>query len=127
MMVSVRWCAAAIAVALGFVSIAHADNFNISPGRLGEVAAALGVQAGVTITVTEPDIADQHSPGVSGDLSLHDSLDRALRAISHDALFYDPTIIRIVRKRDSAASKEPEPAPAPPPIEQPEEIVVTAS
>src|ERR1700737_4382659 len=95
MMVRVRWRAAAIAVAfaLGLVSIAHADNFNISPGRLGEVAAALGVQAGVTITVTEPEVADQYSPGVSGDLSLHDALDRALRGTDAEALFFDRTTI----------------------------------
>src|ERR1700730_1307365 len=121
MMVSVRWCAAAIAVALGFVSIAHADNFNISPGRLGEVAAALGVQAGVTITVTEPDVADQYSPGVSGDLSLQDALDLAWRGTGPEALFYDLTTIRIVRKRAPPPSRRPAQAPAPPAIEQPEE------
>jgi iron complex outermembrane receptor protein len=128
MMVDARWCAAAIAVAfsLGLFGIAHADNFNIPPGRLGEVAAALGVQAGVTITVTEPDVADQFSPGVSGDLSLRDALDRALLGTGAEALFYDPTIIRIARKRAPPPSSEPR-ASAHPAIEQPQEIVVTAS
>src|SRR5579862_1414011 len=109
MTVGVRWQAAVIAVtlALGLAGIAHADNFNIPPGRLGEVAAALGVQAGVTITVTEPDVADQYSPGVSGDLSLRDALDRALLGTGAEALFYDPTIIRIARKRAPPPSNEP--------------------
>src|SRR5579862_7420228 len=127
MMGAVRWRAAAIAVALGLTRIAHADNFNISPGRLGEVAAALGVQAGVTVTVTEPDVADQYSPGVSGDLSLREALDRALRGTGAEAVFYDHSIIRIVRKRAAPPSQKPEPAPAAAAIEQPEEVVVTAS
>jgi len=127
MMVGVRGRGAVLAVALGLAGIADADNFNISPGRLGEVAAALGVQAGVTITVTEPDVADEHSPGVSGDLSLHDALDRALRGTGAYALFYDRTTIRIIRNRAPPPSKEPGPAPAPPVIEQLEELVVSAS
>src|SRR5579862_3454238 len=118
MMGAVRWRAAAIAVALGLTRIAHADNFNISPGRLGDVAAALGVQAGVTITVTEPDVADQYSPGVSGDLSLQEALDHALRGTGTEALVYDRTTIRIVRKRTSPPPEAPLPAPAPPAIEQ---------
>src|ERR1022692_249926 len=123
MMVGVNRRAAAIAIAIAFAvgpaAFAHADNFNISPGRLGEVAAALGVQAGVTITVTESEVADQNSPGVSGDLSLHDALDRALRGTGAEALFYDRTTIRIVKKRA--------PPPAPAAIVQIEEIVVSAS
>src|SRR5579864_2216391 len=105
MMAVVRWRTARIAVtfvvalAWGLVNIAHADIFNVPSARLGEVAATLGVQAGVTITVTEPDVADQVSPGVSGNLSLHDALDRALRGTSAEALFFDSTTIRIVRKR----------------------------
>lgn len=126
-MVLVRWRAAAIAVAaLGLAGIAHADNFNISPGRLGDVAAALGLQAGVTITVTEPDVADQYSPGVKGDLSLNDALNRALRGTGAEALFYDLTTIRIVRKRAPSAVQEPG-TPQATALEQPEEIVVTAS
>jgi iron complex outermembrane recepter protein len=124
-----RWCAAAIggAFALGLVGTARADNFDIPPGHLGEVAATLGVQAGVTITVTEPDVADEYSPGVSGDLSLHDALDRALRGTGAEAVFYDRTTIRIVRKRAPPPSKEPGKVPAPPATEQLEEIVVAAS
>lgn len=129
MMPGIRWRTAWIAVVFTWALIdsAHADNFNIPSGRLGEVAAALGIQAGVTITVTEPDVADEASPGVSGDLSLHDALDRALRGTHAEALFYDRTTIRIIRKPPPSVSKESlqEPPEATP--EQPEEILITAT
>src|SRR3984957_2047942 len=129
MMEGIRRRAAAIAVALtlGLVGIAHADDFNISPGRLGEVVAALGLQAGVTITVTEPDVADQRAAGVSGSLSFKEALDRVLRGTDAEAIFYDRSIIRIVRKRPVPAVKNPEPAPASAPNEPLQEVVVTAS
>ena len=129
MMAGVRRSAAitAAAVALGLAGTAHADNFNISPGRLGEVAAVLGLQAGVTITVTEPDVAGRYSPGVTGDLSLRDALDRALRGTGAEALFYDRATIRIVGKRAPSSSAESGPAPVPAAIEESEEIIVTAS
>jgi iron complex outermembrane recepter protein len=124
-----RWRSAGIAVvgALGLVRIASAGDFNIPAGRLGEVAAALGLQAGATITVTEPDVADQHSPGVSGSLSLHDALDRALRGIDAEALFYDGMTVRIVRKAPSRTLRVAEPAQAPSSTEEPVEVVVMAS
>ena len=112
-----------LAVTAGLAGIAHAENFDISPGRLGDVAAALGVQAGMTITVTEPDVANQHSAGVKGDLSLRDALQRVLRGTRAEAVFYDGTLVRIVRQR----MPEPTAMPAPPVSEQPEEVIVTAS
>lgn len=129
MTVAVRWHAAvfAAAFALGLDGIAHADNFNIPAGRLGEVAVALGVQAGVTITVTEPDVANQYSPGVNGDLSLHDALERALLGTGAEALFYDRTTVRIVRKRAPPSATKPEQAHTPPMADKIEEVVVTAS
>jgi len=75
----------------------------MAPGRVGEVAAALGVQAGVTITVTEPDVAAERSPGVSGDFSLAVALERALRGTDAEAVFYDATTVRIVRKSRAAS------------------------
>src|SRR5262245_5023192 len=120
----VRWRAAAIAVAAGLSGIAHADNFNVAPGRLGEVAAALGLPAGVTIAVTEPDVANQYSPGVSGDLSLHDALGRVLYGTGAEAVFYDGTTIRIVRNHVPRPADEPRQAIAPPASAQPEEILV---
>ena len=129
MTVIVRWRAAvfAAACALGLDGVAHADNFNIPPGRLGEVAVALGVQAGITITVTEPDVASQYSPGVDGDLSLHDALDRALLGTGAEALFYDRTTIRIVRKLAPPPATQPEQALSPPVADEIEEVVVIAS
>ena len=127
MMVRVRCGAVAVAIAfgVGLVSIAHAETFSVPAGSLGEVAVALGVQAGVTITVTEPDVAAQHSPGVSGNLPLRAALALALRGTDAEAVFYDTATIRIVRRR--APPPTPEPAPASSAVEQPDEIVVTAS
>jgi outer membrane receptor protein involved in Fe transport len=115
--------ASAVLVAMGLTGIARADQFNISPGRLGEVAAVLGVQAGVTITVTETDVAAEHSPGVNGNLSLREALDRVLLGTGTEALFYDPTTIRIVRKH----AAPPAPVPVSAAVEPTEEVVVTAS
>jgi len=126
-MAGIRRRQAALLVALGLAGIAHADPFNISPGRLGEVAAALGVQVGVTITVTEPDVANQYSPGVNGDLSLRDAFDRALRGTGAEAVFYDAMTIRIIRSRTPSPPREPGPTPAPAVSEQLEEVVVSAS
>ncbi len=122
-----RAAAVAAALTLGLADIAHADDFKIPPGRLGEVAAALGLQAGVTITVTEPEVADQHSDGVSGTLSFKEALDRVLQGTNTEAIFYDRSIIRIVRKRPAPAAKKPEQVPASASSEQIEEVVVTAT
>jgi len=110
---------------------AQAESFNVPPGRLGDVAVALGTQAGVTITVTEPDLAAQPSPGVRGDLSLRAALNRVLRGTGAEARFYDRATIRLVRKR--VAPKPPQP-PKPAPVrttaivaENPADIIVTAS
>ena len=83
--------------------------------------------AGITITVTDPDVADQASPGVSGDLSLPDALNHALRGTGAQALFYDSTTVRIVRQLPPSASKEPVNEPPQLTPEQPEEILITAT
>lgn len=88
----------AVACGLGLADPVPAESFHLGPGRVGEVAAALGVQAGVTITVTEPDVAAEPSPGVDGDFSLAVALQRALRGTDAEAVFYDATTVRIVRK-----------------------------
>ena len=93
----------AVACGLGLADPAPAESFHLGPGRVGEVAAALGVQAGITITVTEPEVAAESSPGVDGDFSVAVALERALRGTDAEAVFYDATTVRIVRKRISAA------------------------
>ena len=84
---SVSWAAFAAAGILG-IDNAHAQRFNVPPGRLGEVAAALGEQGGATITVTDPDLAARRSPGVKGSFRLRAALDRALRGTGTEAMFY---------------------------------------
>jgi outer membrane receptor protein involved in Fe transport len=129
MTVAVRWRAAVVAVAFGsgLTGTARAENFNISPGRLGEVAATLGAQAGITITVTDPEVAGRYSPGVNGDLPVETALDLMLRGTGAEAVFYDRTTVRIIRKQGASRPGVPGPAPAPASSAEPQEIVVTAS
>lgn len=124
-----RWAAAAaIAFVLGGAPAASARTFKIPPGPLGDVAAALGIQAGVTIAITEPDLAARRSGGVTGDLSVRAALAQALRDTGAQAVFLDGATVRIVRMR---AAAPPRSRPATP--ETPAtsaglgEIVVTAS
>ena len=129
----VKWAAALVAVASSLASAdeARAETFDVPAGRLGEVAATLGSQAGITIAVTDPALAVRRSPGVRGRYSVRAALARALRRTGAEALFYDAVTVRIIMSR--AASPRPgrfKPVPAPPPaVTQPEpiEIVVTAS
>jgi outer membrane receptor protein involved in Fe transport len=123
-----------VVLGLGGADVAHAEHFNIPAGRLGEVAGAVGVQGGVTIAVTDPEVAARRSPGVRGDLSVPAALDRALRGTGATAIFYDPTTIRIVARAVAPApARRPQPQPQPPPPAPPappqevEAVVVTAS
>ncbi len=126
-----RWAAAAVALSgLAATDPAYACSFDIPPGSLGEVAARLGAQAGITIAVTDPDIAARRSPGVRGDFPVRVALDRALRGTGAEAIFYDRTTVRLVRSR-TVPKRPPPPKPAPPkaPAVQvdPTDILVTAS
>lgn len=132
-MQSIRWAAALVAVAGGIANAdeAKAETFNVPAGRLGEVVAGLGSQAGITITVTDPDIAARWSPGVRGRYSVRAALERALRGTGAQAVFYDAVTVRIVKRRAAPPRQSrPRQAPPPPPPEvpqEPTEIVVTAS
>ncbi|MBC3941098.1 TonB-dependent receptor domain-containing protein [Sphingomonas albertensis] len=110
---------------------AGAETFDVPAGRLGEVAAALGSQAGITITVTDPGIAVRRSPGVRGRHSVRAALARALRGTGTEGLFYDAVTVRIVSKRvvpPRPSKPRPGPVGKPPEVQQgPVEIVVTAS
>ncbi|MGH6695854.1 TonB-dependent receptor domain-containing protein [Sphingopyxis sp.] len=126
-----RWAAATVALfGLAATDPAHARSFDIPPGPLGEVAARLGAQAGITIAVPDPDIAARRSPGVRGDFPVREALDRALQGTGAEAIFYDRTTVRLVRGR-AVPKRPPRPKPAPPkaPAVQvdPTDIVVTAS
>jgi len=124
-----RWAAAAaVAFILGGADAACARTFKIPPGRLGDVAAALGVQAGITIAITEPDLAGRRSGGVSGDLSVRAALAHALRDTGTEAVFHDSATVRIVRLRAAPPPRSRPAAPETPPTPTDlGEIVVTAS
>ncbi len=109
-------------------SAAEATRFDIAAGPLGAVAAAIGVRAGITIAVTDPDVAARRSPGVRGDLSVRAAVAHALRGTGAEALFYDDRMVRIIRRR-SAPPRPPIAADgAPPPVtESSASIIVTAS
>ena len=90
----------------------------------------IGARARITITVRDADLARRRSPGVRGNFSLRQALDRALAGTGAEAEFYDGALVRIVRARTKAPP--PAPIPAAPaaiaPPNQPEgEIIVTAS
>ncbi|MBB5684883.1 TonB-dependent receptor domain-containing protein [Sphingobium boeckii] len=109
--------------------MAYARQFNIPPGRLGDVAAALGERGGITIAVADPDLADRHSPGVRGNLSMRAALAQALHGTGTEAVFYDSATARIVRQR---AVPPPRIRPAPKPVmpvdvQTASDIIVTAS
>jgi iron complex outermembrane recepter protein len=128
MMERARWGAATLIVAFlaGLPNIARAEDFDVPAGRLGEVAAALGAQAGVTVTVTEPEVATRHSPGVVGNFTLRAALDRALQGTEAEAVFYDRATIRIVgQQRTGPAPRQAESGSNT--LDHPEEVVVTAS
>lgn len=129
----VRGTAAAVGlvVGLGAAGVAQAEIFNVPPGALGQVATALGAQAGVTIIVAEPDLAVRRSPGVRGGLSLRAALERALLGTGTEAVFYDRKTIRIVRQQSprfplAAPQSKPE-RPPPEVVSEVAEVVITAS
>lgn len=120
--------ATAIAIGLGAASSADAAPFDIAAGPLGSVAAAIGARAGITITVTEPELAARRSQGVHGNLPVRLAITQALRGTGAQAIFYDNVTVRIVRKGNSAV-RPPKPAvdilrTPPPPSPS---IIVTAS
>ncbi|MGK6355739.1 TonB-dependent receptor domain-containing protein [Sphingomonas sp. DT-207] len=119
----------AIAIGLGASGVARAQTFNVAPGPLGDVAAALGAQARITIAVTDPELARRLSPGVRGKFSPRVALERALRGTGAEAVFYDPTTVRIIKGREKPrpSRKKLNSVEAPQGTTEPAEIVVTAS
>ncbi len=123
-----RAAIAVIAAGSGCVGgAAHAQSFNVPAGRLGNVAAALGAQAGATITVPDPGVAARRSPGVRGAMPLRSALTRALRGADAEAIFYDNSTIRIIARRiPPAAPRQPRSQPEQDRELQPD-VIVTAS
>lgn len=119
----------AVASSLGAAGTAEAQTFDIAPGPLGEVAAALGAQAHITIAVPDPELARRLSPGVRGRFSPRVALERALRGTGAEAVFYDEATVRITRAREKfkrVTDKPVLPRPAKTSAE-PSDIVITAS
>ncbi|QSR19672.1 TonB-dependent receptor [Novosphingobium sp. KA1] len=110
---------------------AKPTDFRVVPGRLGDVAAALGVQARVTVAVSDPEVAMRPSPGVTGPHSLPDAVSRILRGTGARAVFHDERTISIVADRTRPAASLPPRAAVtvsvPPPETVGEDIVVAAS
>lgn len=119
----------AIAFGLGAAGTTRAETFNIAPGPLGEVAAVIGAQAGITVAVTDPELARRLSPGVRGTFSVRAALERALRGTGAEAVFYDKVTVRIVRARAKPrpVSQKPAIVAIPDPAPVPGEVIVTAS
>lgn len=128
-----RWAAMAAVgtgVVLAMPAIAQAERFEASPGRLGDVAATLGAQAGITITVTDPVIAARRSPGVRGARSVSAALTEAIKGTGADFVFYDRKTVRIMARKIIPPKEPKRPVPVRTPIETaevPGDIIVMAS
>lgn len=108
---------------------ARAEQYNIPPGPLGTVAASVGVRAGVTLTIADPQLASRRSPGVKGNFTVRQAVARMLDGIDGEAIFYDRQTIRIVRRPPPHRTARAAPAtPAlPPEVRAAEEIMVMAT
>ncbi|WP_333703390.1 TonB-dependent receptor [Sphingobium yanoikuyae] len=111
------------------IGVAHAEQFNVPAGRLGDVAVAIGVQAGITVTVTDPVLAARRSPGVRGRYAIRGALEKALEGTGAEPIFYDRRTVRLVRRQmPSSEALKPRRTPTPPlPSRPPVDIIVTAS
>jgi len=91
---------AAVVLGVSVNGSAHAERFDVPPGPLGTVAAAVGNRAGVTLTVSDPVLAASRSPGVRGEYSVKQAIARILRGTSGEVIFYDSRTARIVQRRE---------------------------
>ncbi len=85
---------------------ALAEAFNVPPGPLGTVVTAIGREAGATVILTDPVLANVRSPGVRAQMPLRDALARALRGTGAEALFVSGRVVQI-RKRTAQTSHRP--------------------
>lgn len=118
--------AAALSTSLATPGQAQTPFFDVPSGRLEDVLIGIGLQARVTVTITEPGLAALQAPGVRGRLSLRRALTIALKGNAAEAVFTTPTIVRIVRRRTAARPSIAVPS-APVGAEGSGEIVVNAS
>jgi outer membrane receptor protein involved in Fe transport len=118
------------ALALCSPGKAWADTFDVPPGPLGVVAAALGSRAGITLTVADPELATHMSRGVRGHYSVRQAIARMIEGTGGEAVFLDARTVRIVRRRpisSLAPTLRPLLNVPPPEGHSTEDIVVTAT
>lgn len=102
--------------------------FEVPAGSVGEVATRIGVIAGITISVLDPEVARRRSPGVRGRFTLRAALQHALKGTSTEAEFLQAGVVRVVRSRVRSVAPRPTAAPVPTPEPNPQpDIIVTAS
>ena len=126
---------------------AERHKLNLPGGRLGDALIALGRQAGISIGVSDPALADRRVNPVRGTFTVEEALRRLLRGTGAGHRVIDPATILVVKLPPSAAPKvaraprrekpqrRPPPRPAAPDprpaeAEEPageEEILVTGS
>ena len=101
---------------------------NLPAGELRDAVAALGRQAGVSVSVPDRAIWRAQVPAVRGKMTARQALDRMLDGTAARAVALDARSWKIVK---AAAKPRPAPAPAAPPAfeEEPpgEDIIVVAS
>lgn len=115
---------------------ANRHRFALPGGRLGDALVALGRQAGISIGVSDPAIADSVVPPVRGTFTVEQALRRMLRGSGARHIVIDSETIRIVRQPSRPPPRPPRRESRrlalPPPLSAPqtgdeEEIIVTAS
>lgn len=82
----------------GAAEAAPRHRIELPKGRLGEALVALGRQAGVSLGISDPELAGQSVGPVTGYLTVEQALRRLLRGKQVGYAFIDPTTIRLFRK-----------------------------
>lgn len=129
-----------LAASASAASATDRHRLDLPSGRLGDAIVALGRQAGITIGLSDPALANQRVGNVRGTLTVEQALRRMLRGTEATYVAIDPGSWRIARKaaiiwhggppRRQAAPRTRSlviPAALPLDEEEQQEIVVTAS
>ena len=125
----------AAAILLSLASVADAaerHRLNLPGGRLGDAIVALGRQAGVSIGVSDPQLAAEPVPAIRGNLTVEQALRRMLRGSRARHVALDGRSFRILARPAPAAAPRsrrarPVPPASPPPPSLEQEIVVTGT
>lgn len=102
---------------------------DLPPGRLGDVVAVLGRQAGVSLIVETPALWQWRTPALKGRYSVAVALKRLLAESGAEAISLgsDSWRIRPIARTSAPAAPRPRVRAMPAPAAQPDTIVVTAS